>query len=237
MTDLSEVIGRLRSGKLTICEGSNGNDGCGGQGYTDGGRTVCADCFGAGVMTPELRSALDDAYISKLIATPDAEVLANSDPAEIAAIRAEIEVARAQIDRHEDWVFRQFVKTCSPSAQAAKDVLNERRRQVASEGWTPEHDDEHDDGELAAAAACYAAEFPVFREYEMAVGDGNVEEGFTNAWPWAENWFKRTDRRRDLVKAGALILAEIERLDRVASTSNDEARDEPHVSPSTRNDE
>lgn len=33
-------------------------------------------------------------------------------------------------------------------------------------------------------------------------------------WPWDESWWKPTNRRRDLVKAGALILAEIERLDR-----------------------
>jgi hypothetical protein len=32
----------------------------------------------------------------------------------------------------------------------------------------------------------------------------------------ADEWWKPTNRRRDLVKAGALILAEIERLDRAA---------------------
>ena len=35
------------------------------------------------------------------------------------------------------------------------------------------------------------------------------------SWPWVRRWWKPTDRRRDLVKAGALILAEIERLDRI----------------------
>ena len=39
---------------------------------------------------------------------------------------------------------------------AAQDVLTERRRQVEAEGWTTAHDDEHEDGQLAAAAASYA---------------------------------------------------------------------------------
>jgi len=42
--------------------------------------------------------------------------------------------------------------------QAAKDVLVERQRQIVVKGWTPEHDDEHDEGELGMAAACYAME-------------------------------------------------------------------------------
>jgi hypothetical protein len=33
-------------------------------------------------------------------------------------------------------------------------------------------------------------------------------------WPWSQDWWKPTNPRRDLVKAGALIAAEIERLDR-----------------------
>lgn len=40
--------------------------------------------------------------------------------------------------------------------QAALDVLAERRRQIEAEGWTPEHDDEHSNGELSDAAGCYA---------------------------------------------------------------------------------
>ena len=35
-------------------------------------------------------------------------------------------------------------------------IIDERIRQIEAEGWTPDHDDEHDKGELAAAAACYA---------------------------------------------------------------------------------
>jgi len=87
------------------------------------------------------------------------------------------------------------------SSQGAMDVLAERRRQIEAEGWTPEHDDEHDGGELALAAACYATASP---------------DGFSDLvqWPWEEEAWKPKDRRRNLIKAAALLLAEIERLDR-----------------------
>ena len=91
--------------------------------------------------------------------------------------------------------------------QAVLDVLAERRRQIEAEGWTSEHDDKHAEG-LACAAACYAAgSRRLMIEGDMA----DIE-----VWPWDESWWKPTNRRRDLVKAGALILAEIERLDRIA---------------------
>lgn len=83
------------------------------------------------------------------------------------------------------------------------DVLAERQRQVSGEGWTPEHDDQHDKGQMAAAAACYAMPGPAG---PLAL------EAF---WPWTPEWWKPTDRRRDLIKAAALAIAEIERLDRI----------------------
>ncbi|MBU9502880.1 hypothetical protein KTE68_22270 [Burkholderia multivorans] len=90
---------------------------------------------------------------------------------------------------------------------AARDVLSERRRQIEAEGWTPDHDDEHDNGEMACAAACYAlAELFVF----------DMSGLFDKLWPsdWSRKWWKPTTKRRNLVKAGGLILAEIERIDR-----------------------
>lgn len=87
---------------------------------------------------------------------------------------------------------------------SAQDVLAERRRQMTGEGWTPEHDDTHTTGELASAAACYAlCRFPW--------------GGIPAMWPWSRDWWKPKDRRRNLVRAAALILAEIERIDRVAA--------------------
>lgn len=90
---------------------------------------------------------------------------------------------------------------------AIKDIADERQRQIESEGWTPEHDDEHDNGDLAKAAACYA----VGEEVRSST------TGFA-LWPWHADWWKPApdNRRRELVKAGALIVAEIERLDRAS---------------------
>lgn len=88
-------------------------------------------------------------------------------------------------------------------------------RQVEVEGWTPEHDDEHYDGALADAAACYAIS-PSGRERYEAILDG-PKHWPPRIWPFDGEWWKPKDRRRDLVKAGALIIAEIERLDREAA--------------------
>lgn len=90
---------------------------------------------------------------------------------------------------------------------AALDVLAERRRQVEAEGWTPDHDDEHAPGEMSQAAACYA-KYGDWAAYRNTA---------PNDWPWHESWWKPSDSRRNLVKAAALILAEIERLDRIES--------------------
>lgn len=92
-------------------------------------------------------------------------------------------------------------------SKAAQDVFEERRRQIEAEGWTPAHDDEHECGELAQAAICYAfADLPIGKKINFRL------------WPegWHENSWKPGPRRQMLVKAGALILAEIERLDRLA---------------------
>ncbi|MEV2086273.1 hypothetical protein ABZQ57_27605 [Pseudomonas aeruginosa] len=92
--------------------------------------------------------------------------------------------------------------------QAWLDVQAERRRQVEAEGWTPEHDDEHSHGQMARAAACYAL------AGSSAPNDGTAALLVSLAWPWDEQWWKPSTARRDMVKACALALAEIERLDR-----------------------
>ncbi|HHQ3558369.1 TPA: hypothetical protein ACSPQ7_000587 [Pseudomonas aeruginosa] len=96
--------------------------------------------------------------------------------------------------------------------QAWLDVQAERRRQVEAEGWTPEHDDEHSHGQMARAAACYAL------AGSSAPNDGTAALLVSLAWPWDEQWWKPSTARRDMVKACALGLAEIERLDRIAAS-------------------
>ncbi|WP_254057169.1 hypothetical protein [Pseudomonas aeruginosa] len=101
--------------------------------------------------------------------------------------------------------------------QAWLDVQVERRRQVEAEGWTPEHDDEHSHGQMARAAACYAL------AGSSAPNDGTAALLVSLAWPWDEQWWKPSTARRDMVKACALALAEIERLDRAAPAEGGDA--------------
>lgn len=129
-----------------------------------------------------------------------------------------LESARQQLACYETQMLRmaqcagEFAKDAARPSQpdseqdAAKDVLAERERQVNIEGWTPAHDDEHAGGQMANAAACYALHTEPF---------GNVGD-YLRFWPWSSNWWRPTNRRRNLIKAGALILAEIERIDRAA---------------------
>lgn len=104
-----------------------------------------------------------------------------------------------------------------PAVQAVTDVLAERQRQKDVEGWTPDHDDMHNDGQMAVAAGFYALQCGYPHERTNWKGDAPMY------WPWAKSWWKPTTKRRNLVKAGALILAEIERIDRAAALSQQPA--------------
>lgn len=94
------------------------------------------------------------------------------------------------------------------------DAIAERVRQIEAEGWTTEHDDSHEHGEMARAAAAYC-----LGQHELM---GRVQDGKrflpwrSMIWPWSKEWWKPKTRREDLIRAAALIIAEIERLDRAA---------------------
>lgn len=90
-------------------------------------------------------------------------------------------------------------------------MLAERLRQIDVEGWTPEHDDTHDRRELLKAARCYAD----LASYAPRLRSAVLKRGEPPAgWPWDAEWWNPSSPRRDMVKAAALIIAEIERLDR-----------------------
>lgn len=100
-------------------------------------------------------------------------------------------------------------------------IAQERQRQIEQEGWSLEHDQEHDDDSLARAAAIYATPTErrrmVWRNSAdpgMAPGRGDYSWREPEGWPWEREAYKPTpdDRIRELVKAGALIAAEIDRL-------------------------
>lgn len=96
---------------------------------------------------------------------------------------------------------RYDVTTVEP---AIIDVATERLRQQTAEGYDAGHDDRYTDDELPRAALCYLAQ--VFDP----VPDGAVPR----LWPWPNEFWKPKARRSNLVRAAALIVAEIERLDR-----------------------
>lgn len=89
--------------------------------------------------------------------------------------------------------------------RAMNDVLAERQRQIWSEGWTPKHDNNHRDGEMLTAAVIYM-------HHGTDRASPIQEDGAPLGWPWEPRWWKPKDRRRNLVRAGALCLAEKERL-------------------------
>ena len=78
-------------------------------------------------------------------------------------------------------------------------VMRERMEHITREGWTPKHDAEHKRGELALAGAAYA------------VADVQSPYVVTVPWPWEKDWWKPSSPIRNLTKAGALIVAEIDR--------------------------
>lgn len=87
------------------------------------------------------------------------------------------------------------------------DVQAERRRQITAEGWTPDHDDLYCAAELPRAAAAY-------------ILSGANDEA-PAIWPFSAKWWKPRDARANYMRAGALILAEIERLDRAAAAGKE----------------
>lgn len=102
-------------------------------------------------------------------------------------------------------------------------ILEERERQIILHGFDGKHDSQHQTGEMVDAALCYGA-------VASAVVRGSTAEewpvgmfnGFSDSlieWPWEDDaWKPSDDPIRNLVKAGALIAAEIDRLQRKEMT-------------------
>lgn len=95
-------------------------------------------------------------------------------------------------------------------------IAIERKRQVEKEGWTVEHDNNHADICLAVAGSSYALDVASNHTGEDKLWKPIYKNVSKDVWPFDEEWFKPTpdDPIRQLVKAGALIAAEIDRLNR-----------------------
>jgi hypothetical protein len=91
--------------------------------------------------------------------------------------------------------------------EAVSMIANERQRQIYVEGWTPEHDDAHQHGELAKHAAALA----------IAHTDAIVMDDGEQVLPWKEH-----PSPRSLVIAGALIAAELSSVLRTSSVTETE---------------
>lgn len=99
-------------------------------------------------------------------------------------------------------------------------IADERKRQIESEGYTPQHDSEHTASEIISAAQTYlhSADLHILSEsFEPSALWHKTNESFywnevKRYWPWDEKSFKPTTTLRDLVKAGALIAAAIDRI-------------------------
>lgn len=105
-------------------------------------------------------------------------------------------------------------------------IAAERQRQIEKEGWSAEHDNDHQIGELADAALTYTAVASCQASRSIAytlkfiASIRSEREGIP--WPWGWNWFKPSDDPiRNLEKAGALIAAEIDRILRARGHSNE----------------
>ncbi|HRN83262.1 MAG TPA: hypothetical protein PK857_00460 [Hyphomicrobium sp.] len=105
----------------------------------------------------------------------------------------------------------------------ADELLRERKRQVVVEGNSRAGDDGYVRGELVKAGICYLTNALV---WVQMLHDGMSKDvlnrksetaGPPSLWPWAHKWWKPKGPRENLVRAGALIIAEIERLDRAAA--------------------
>ena len=102
-------------------------------------------------------------------------------------------------------------------------IAAERARQIEKEGWSGEHDDRYQHDELLWAAVVYTTP-PEKRKMVtrstasmgMPLDRGDAVWQEPEHWPWDIEWYKPTpeDRVRELVKAGALLAAEIDRLQR-----------------------
>lgn len=103
------------------------------------------------------------------------------------------------------------------------EIAAECDRQVEVEGWTAEHDDAHGGGVLARAGVAYAAHAAVGLEATALDVPTYCDFDPPKYWPWQRQWWKPKNPRRDLVRAAALLVKEIERLDRRALTPKEGA--------------
>lgn len=104
------------------------------------------------------------------------------------------------------------IRACQMRMGGAGVIADERYRQIHEEGFTAARDDSYVKGELARAAMAYAEP-----------GVNSKSGGVISMWPatWDIAWWKPSDDPvRNLIRAGALIAAEIDRHYRLRVTAS-----------------
>lgn len=123
---------------------------------------------------------------------------------ELARIWTKVEAIRAKQAAKPKHSPLPVARTQPVATHAAMDILMERFRQAQLEGITNDADDRYHHAELPRAAAAYLL--------------NGAEDAAPAIWPWANSWWKPRDARANYVRAGALVIAEIERIDRKTCT-------------------
>lgn len=134
----------------------------------------------------------------------DRDTIANvsvEDSEEVAMLRGEIGRLSSMINSHMEGV--------SGATRAGMDVLGERARQRRMEGYDDAHDDAHDDFDLTSAAIAYLMNARLRGTTGHSYADAPPHD-----WPWSARDWKPKGVRQELVVAAALIIAEIEKIDR-----------------------
>lgn len=180
-------------------------------------------------------------YVCDICHDSSPENCGHTDPADLRVLEDGTTVCETCHTYSDDWAegplpawgdLPQPVAHIEPASPAIVRLNDERRRQIAEEGWTAAHDDRHVDGELARAGACYAL-FGGLPTRLDGHASGRIVRGATGAtygirdlWPWDDAWWKPKGRHRDLVCAGALIAADLDRLLRTAESGTAGPMDE-----------
>lgn len=94
-------------------------------------------------------------------------------------------------------------------------IAEERQRQIDTEGYSKEYDSQHNISEFISAAKSYTSSAIIYAlKDEGAIANDGIDNGIPflkKTFVWGEDAFKPTNCLRDLIKAGALIAAAIDR--------------------------
>lgn len=105
-------------------------------------------------------------------------------------------------------------------SKASDEVLAERQRQIDAEGYDASHDDDHSPEDIVRAGLTYALlslAHPDHRgDVSIGLNSGGVKINWKDhaklLWPWVDGP-KPKNMRRDLVRAAALLIAAVDRMD------------------------